>query len=119
MTYTRSANQTVNEYIDALPPAIRPLFIVIRETILAEEPSLSEAIKWRDCLTYATPKNIIQTVVGKAKVSLIFFDGIEINDPGGLLEGDGKRVRTMRITSREFDKTALRSYVRHAIDLAG
>jgi hypothetical protein len=107
----------VNEYIDALPAHIQPLFINVRETILTAEPSLNEAIKWCDCLTYERGRNIIQTVVGKDKISLIFFDGIDLDDPAGLLEGEGKRVRTMRVTSKTFDKHALRSYVKQAVRL--
>ena len=118
MTYRRSKTAAVNEYIDALPDGIRPLFIAVRETVLAAEPALAEAIKWRNCLTYESSRNVIQTVVGKGKISLIFFDGVDIDDAAGLLEGEGKRVRTMRITSERFDKRALRSYVKQAVKLA-
>ena len=119
MQRTPSKNAAVDAYIDALDESIQPLFVSVRETIIAAEPGLDEAIKWRDCLTYSSRKNLVQTVVGKGKVSLIFFDGLEIDDPAGLLEGDGKRVRTLRITSPDFDEEALRSYVRQAVRLAG
>jgi len=118
VTHTPSKSTAVNDYIDALPDAIRPLFVSVRDTILAAEPSLGEAIKWRNCLTYEAGRNLIQTVVGRNKISLIFFDGIEIDDTAGLLEGDGKRVRTMRIRSETFDKRALRCYVKQAAKLA-
>jgi hypothetical protein len=95
------------------------LFVAVREVIRKTQPDLDENIKWKDCLTYSTRKNVIQTVVGKGKVSLIFFDGTAIDDPEGLLEGEGKTVRTMRITAPEFDKQSLRSYVRQAVALAG
>lgn len=118
MTYARSKTAAVNDYIDALPDTIRPLFIAVRETVLDAAPSLTEAIKWRDCLTYMSARNVIQTVVGKGKISLIFFDGVDLDDTAGLLEGEGKRVRTMRITSEKFDRDALRSYVKQAVQLA-
>jgi hypothetical protein len=118
MSFTPSADPTVNAYIDGLDDAIRPLFVAVREVVLAAEPDLREAIKWRDCLTYSARKNAIQTVVGKGKISLIFFAGAAIDDPKGLLEGDGKAVRTMRITDGRFDKRALRAYVRQAARLA-
>jgi len=118
MIYTPSKTAAVNDYIDALPESIQPLFIRVRETILAAEPSLREAIKWRNCLTYDHGRNVIQTVVGNEKVSLIFFDGIEIDDKAGLLEGEGKRVRTMRISGETFNRRALRSYVKQAVKLA-
>jgi hypothetical protein len=73
-------------------------------------PALNESIKWRNCLVYATTRNLIQTVVGKGKVSLIFFEGASLKDKYRLLEGDGSKARTMRITSPEFRRTALTDY---------
>ena len=118
MKFTPSRSEVVNRYIEELDSSIQPLFVSVRDVILKTEPELDENIKWKNCLTYSTGKNVIQTVVGKGKVSLIFFDGASIDDPHGLLEGDGKTVRTMRITSEGFSKTALRSYVRQAVRLA-
>ena len=115
MKYTKSQNDIVNEYIDALSEDIAPLFLEIRSCILAAGPSFNESIKWKNCLVYSTTKNHIQTVVGKGKVSLIFFEGASLNDPHGLLEGDGKKARTMRINSLEFDREALSDYVRQTL----
>jgi hypothetical protein len=117
LTFTRSKTDTVNRYIAELDDSIQPLFVAVREVILSAKPDLEENIKWKNCLTYSTRKNVIQTVVGKAKVSLIFFDGSSIDDPHGLLQGEGKTVRTMRITSGDFNKKALRSYVQQAVRL--
>jgi hypothetical protein len=118
MTFTPSRNETVNRYIEELDESIQPLFVAVRDVVLKTTPTLDENIKWKNCLTYSIRKNVIQTVVGKGKVSLIFFDGASIDDPQGLLDGDGKTVRTMRIVSDDFDKAALRSYVRQAVKLA-
>jgi hypothetical protein len=115
---TLSRNAHVNAYIDALDEGIKALFVEIRETILEAEPDLEEAIKWKNCLTYSAGRNIIQTVVGKGKVSLIFFDGIDLDDPKRYLEGEGKRVRTYRILSEDFDRGALQGFVKHARRLA-
>lgn len=41
------------------------------------------------------------SLVGKGKISLIFFEGVSMIDPFGLLEGEGSKTRTMRITSPE------------------
>lgn len=116
---TPSHNQLVNEYLAALDPTIAPLFLAVREDILTAGVTLDEAIKWKDCLVYSTSKNLIQTVLGKGKISLIFFDGLAIDDGRGLLEGDGKATRTFRITTPDYDAEALRSYVRAAATLAG
>jgi hypothetical protein len=115
MKYTKSQNDIVNEYIEALNEDIAPLFLEIRTCILAAGPSFNESIKWKNCLVYSTTKNHIQTVVGKGKISLIFFEGVSLDDPHGLLEGDGKKARTMRINSLDFNKEALSDYVRQTL----
>jgi hypothetical protein len=115
MKYTKSKNDIVNEYIENLPENIAPLFLEIRSTVLAAGPSFNESIKWKNCLVYGTTKNHIQTVVGKGKVSLIFFDGVSLKDKYGLLEGDGNKARTLRINSPDFNKKALQDYVKQTL----
>jgi hypothetical protein len=115
MRYKKSKNDIVNEYIENLDKEIAPLFLEIRECVLAAGPSFNESIKWKNCLVYGTAKNHIQTVVGKGKVSLIFFEGTSLQDPYELLEGDGSKARTMRIHSPDFNKKALTDYVRQTL----
>jgi len=115
MKFKKSKNDIVNEYIEALDPDIAPLFIEIRKAVLAAGAVFNESIKWKNCLVYATTKNHIQTVVGKGKVSLIFFDGVSLKDKYSLLEGDGNKARTLRITSPDFNKKALTDYVQQTL----
>ena len=115
MNYTPSQNDNVNDYIEGLDLAIKPLFLAVRAAVLATGPTFNESIKWKDCLVYATTKNHIQTVVGKGKISLIFHQGAALADPYGLLEGDGKKTRTMRITRPDFDQAALADYVQQTL----
>jgi len=115
MKFKKSDNDIVNEYIKALNDDIAPLFLDIRAAVLEAGPVFNESIKWKNCLVYGTTKNHIQTVVGKGKVSLIFFEGASLNDTYGLLEGDGNKARTMRITSPDFNKKALSEYVQQTL----
>jgi len=110
--YAKSKNDIVNEYIGELDVEIAPLFLEIRACVLAAGPVLNESIKWKNCLVYGTTKNHIQTVVGKGRVSLIFFEGASLHDKYGLLEGDGSKTRTMRIASMDFNKAALKDYIK-------
>ena len=118
MRYTPSGNDAVNAFINTIDPAIQALFVVVREAILQVHPDMNEQIKWKNCLVYSTTKNLIQTVVGKGKISLIFFEGATLQDDAHLLEGDGTKVRTLRIISQDFDVQALQSYVQQALALA-
>lgn len=115
MKYKPSQNDIVNEYLNNLDEEIAPLFLEVRACVLETGPSFNESIKWKDCLVYGTTKNHIQTVVGKGKISLIFFEGVSLEDNYGLLEGDGKKTRTMRITTPDFNREALREYVRQTL----
>lgn len=115
MKYKKSRNDIVNEYIENLNQDIAPLFLEIRDCVLGAGPLLNESIKWKNCLVYGTTKNHIQTVVGKGKVSLIFFDGVALKDKYDLLEGDGNKARTMRITSVDFNRKALQDYVKQTL----
>lgn len=114
---TPSRNAVVTDYLNALDPAIRELFLAVREDVLGAGVELDESIKWKNCLVYATSRNLVQTVVGRGKVSLIFFDGVAIDDGRGLLEGDGVTARTVRITGLDYDREALQGYVRAAAAL--
>jgi hypothetical protein len=107
----------VDDHIESLDDAIKPLFLDVRETILAADPGLEQAVKWGNCLTYSAGKNIIQTIPGEDKVSLVFFQGTSLDDPKGLLAGKGKEVRTMRITSFDYDREELRGFVKQAVSL--
>lgn len=114
MKYTKSKNEEVNNYIDDLDEGLKELFIEIRAAIFKTVPSFSEAIKWKNCLTYTAKKNAIQTVVGKEHITLIFFEGAQFNDDDGLLEGDGKKTRSYRVLPGKLKKAALSSYAKQA-----
>lgn len=117
MKYAKSKNDVVNDYLANLSADIAPLFLDVRACILKASPKFNESIKWKNCLVYSTGKNHIQTVLGKGKISLIFFEGADIEDKHGLLEGDGNKTRTMRITSTDYDKVALTDYVRQSLQM--
>ena len=42
-----------------------------------------------------------------------------MEDRHGLLEGEGKKTRTMRITTPDFNREALQDYVRQTLQLEG
>jgi hypothetical protein len=115
MKFKRSNNDIVNEYLEKLDEGSAPLFHAVRSAVLAAGPTFNESIKWKNCLVYGTTKNHIQTVLGKGKVSLIFFEGVSLKDKYGLLEGEGSKARTLRITSTDFNKTALADYVKQTL----
>lgn len=115
MPKAKADNPTVEKYLARLSSPMAPLVSRLRETVRGSVPGLEEDIKWGKSLTYSRAgKNLIQTVVGKDKVTLIFFEGASLPDPAGLLEGDGKKSRSARFSTLAFPKPALRALVRAA-----
>lgn len=48
----------------------------------------------------------------KAQVNLGFYYGVDLDDPSGLLEGTGKKLRHVKVRSIEdADKTAIRQLI--------
>lgn len=118
MTYTLSADEKVRDYLAALESPLTDTLMQVRQLVLNTDPGISEAIKWRDSLVFmANKKNLIQTVVGKAHLTFIFFEGVQFKDPSGLLEGEGKKNLSVRLTSMDFDQAAFTELVKEAVAL--
>jgi hypothetical protein len=118
MTYTVSADEKVRDYLTGLDSPLVGTLMDVRQLVLDTDPGISEAIKWRDSLVFmANKKNIIQTVVGKAHLTFIFFEGVQLKDPSGLLAGEGKKNLSVRLTSMDFDQEAFVALVKEAVAL--
>lgn len=73
----------------------------VREIILEIDDRVEETIKWKSP-TFMYKGNIASFFMNAKKfVSLMFHKGATINDPHGLLEGDGKEARVARFTDME------------------
>jgi hypothetical protein len=118
MQARKSKNARVSTYLSQLDGTQKPIVLKLREIVLATDPSITEDIKWKSCLTFMyNDKNIVQTVVGKKHTTFIFFDGIKLKDPHKLLFGDGKTVRSARFSDENINTTAIQDLVRQEISL--
>ncbi len=73
----------------------------VREIILSVDEEIDESVKWSSP-TFMYKCNIASFFMNAKKfVSLMFHKGAMINDPYGLLEGDGKETRVARFQSME------------------
>ena len=92
----------------------------VREIILATDDRVEEAVKW-SAPTFMYKGNIASFFMNTKKlVSLMFHKGATINDPNGLLEGDGKEARTARfygLEDIEEKKEALEALIMEWIHL--
>ena len=58
------------------------------------------------------------SVAGYPKwVTLFFLRGIDLHDPGGLLQGSGKQVRSVRLrTARQLSEPAVKALIAQALE---
>lgn len=90
------------------------------KSIFARLP-LEKAFKWGSDLYTFEGKNVVSCYGFKNYFSIIFHNGVFLNDPYGVLvsaqEGKTKAVRHWRLTSREeIDEKKIREYVLESID---
>lgn len=116
MIQHESSNPEVNTYLQELQTPLKGTLLKVRRLILDVDPGITEAIKWRNSLVFMFDKNMIQTVIGKKHITFIFFDGVELQDPDGLLEGEGKKNLSVRLDSMDFDQAAFQNLVQQAVE---
>ena len=113
-------NQKVDAYMEKLDNPFIETWEQIRDIVLAVDEKMEEDIKW-GAPTFIYKGNLA-TFNPRAKkfVNLTFHTGAVIDDPEGVLEGDAKKARVLRVgSSEELDgkKAGLETIVRNWIQL--
>src|SRR5262249_5507258 len=98
---------------------VAPLARALRALIRQAAPMASESIKW-GMPVYATGKLICAVRPAAGYVALQFYgSGTALPDPEGLLEGTGKRMRHVKIRTRDdIKKDLFTSWIRQAAESA-
>ena len=106
-TTKRSDSAAVDAYMQALKHPLADLAAVLRQTILAADPSIGEEIKWNAPTFFFTgpmepfsPKEyrrhlVVFNFYRKDCIRMVFWHGDRANDKSGFLEGeypDGRRI---------------------------
>lgn len=90
----------------------------LAEQVHAAASGVSEAIKWRR-LTFTVDDNwhhwLCAIQVTRAGVSLMLHKGALLDDPGGLLQGDGKYLRQIPLEEAAAHPEAVGELVRQAV----
>lgn len=91
----------VDAWFESYENPQKDLVQAVREVILAADPRVTEAIKWK-APTFMFKGNIASFYPKtKTHVSLMFHTGASLPDPSGLLEGTGDTSRVARFDSAE------------------
>ena len=120
-----SANQTHGVFNDLLivaGPEFRPLCEALRNLVASLHPGFVEVVwpKYKIASFGVGPKKMTEhyayIAVLRSHVNLGFYRGVCLPDPTGLLEGNGKRLRHVKLRSvSAANDVAISTLLRHAI----
>ena len=120
-----STELTPEELLAPYPPTVRAIATDLRASICREFPEVEEVVlPGSGVIGYLLPCGESTRQFGflapyEDRVVLGFEWGALMDDPFGLLEGDGKRVRNIVCRRhRAADCSKLRPYIRQATELA-
>jgi hypothetical protein len=102
-------------FFDSLDGPIAKLAQELRGIIRKAEPNISESIKW-GMPVYVKDRMICAIRPGRTYVALQFYtSGTSLPDPDELLEGTGKKMRHVKIRSRnDIKKRLFTNWIQHA-----
>jgi hypothetical protein len=112
------AAKTIDEYIASLGGDWRAETVAeLRRVVDGAAPEAKGTIKWAQPVWESNGPFAYVKAFGRS-VNIGFWRGTQIDDPAGILEGDGDRMK--HVTLREGDKVLaneLAAFVRQAVEL--
>lgn len=112
---------TFDDLLEMTPEALRPVATALRQVILDLHPDACEVVRLGDrAATFGLgPKKMSEGYVYVLPysrwVNLGFFRGTDLDDPEGLLQGTGARLRHVKVaTLDQADTPAVRALIRAA-----
>src|SRR5262245_15588959 len=122
MPELRPPSEELIEKLSQFDLRVGELALGLREIVLAEVPSAVEklfrvyALVFRYSLTGKMADAFCQVVVYPKGVNLMFNRGAELDDPDGILVGDGKIIRHIKVRRPEdLNNPYLRKFIRAAL----
>jgi len=100
----RKAQQTrslVAAWFDFLPPGEQPVAQELHRILRAVAPDLAETIRQGNLLMSANGEPLLALAPAKAQVQLLVFNGVDVEEELGPLEGVGRRQRMLRFRSSQ------------------
>jgi len=112
-----AAEKTVEAYVAGLPDDQAAIVMALRALVRKAAPKATEAIKWAQPV-FDSNGPMIFIKAHRQHVNFGFWRGAEMQDPEGLLEGEGERMRHVKLTAvKDIRRPALAAFVREAVRL--
>lgn len=117
---------TFEDLVQITRESLQPMVRRLREIIFEIHPDSCEVVRlgYRAATYGLGPKKMSEgyayILPHEAWVNLGFYKGAELEDPEGVLEGTGAKMRHVKIGSMdEAEKPAIRALIRAALDERG
>lgn len=109
--------KTVDEFVSELEDWQAEIVSNLRELVMEVAPEAQEAFKWsQPVYEYHGPFSYIK--VFNNHINFGFWRGVDLKDPGGILQGSGKKMRHVSIKSLEdIQREWFQQFVREASEL--
>lgn len=113
----KSSATEVQAFVRQSAAPIRPLLRELRKLVRDTLPDAREEIKWGRP-AYSLRRIVCYLAAAENHASLGFYRGVELDDPKGLLEGTGKKLRHVKIAkASDIRKRALTALLKRAAAL--
>jgi hypothetical protein len=122
MANTKTGDPAVDTFLKGYAPQVREIAVRAREAILSVFPEATEKVYpgWKVIQYGAGPemKSVFAAISPlRERVNLGLANGVDLPDPHGLLEGDGKAIRHVKLTSPEAASApAVKELIRGALE---
>jgi hypothetical protein len=104
-----------DDYLAGQTPRNQALIGALRDFVKRVEPGLSEAVKWGNGCWVGGSGPVAYVYSATEYVQFGFFRGSALKDPKGLLEGEGKYVRHIKVRgAADIDERAFAALLRQA-----
>ncbi len=120
---TKAKFGTFEELLQLSEETIRPIVAALREAVFQVDQNACEVVRLGDrAATYGVgPRKMLDgyayILPHKKWVNLGFYQGVDLTDPAGLLEGTGAKMRHVKIRSvDDADQPEVQALIRRAVD---
>jgi hypothetical protein len=104
-----------DEYLDDQASRNQDVIRGLRRFVKRVAPQLEESVKWGNGCWLSEKKPVAYVYSAPDHVQFGFFHGATLKDPRGLLEGQGKFVRHVKVRKRaDIDEAAFGALLRQA-----
>ena len=114
----KSLGTLIDDYVGRLAAWKQDVAKELRALIRSASRELTEEVKWGwPCYT-AGGKCVCGFMDMKTSVNLVLYQGAELDDPDGLIEGTGKSMRHVKLRGVEdIHKQAFTRFVKESVKL--